>query len=67
MTWQSFWNTYINLAPGIGEISARLGCAMLVGLIIGIEREYPPRPAGMRTHILVALGDNQALKKVQKL
>ena len=56
MTWQSFWDTYINLAPGIGEISARLGCAMLVGLIIGIEREYTHRPAGMRTHILVALG-----------
>jgi len=56
MTWQQLWNNYINLAPGIAEISVRLGCAMLVGLIIGIEREYTHRPAGMRTHILVALG-----------
>jgi putative Mg2+ transporter-C (MgtC) family protein len=56
MTWQQVWNTYLNQAPGLGEIALRLGCAMLVGLIIGIEREYTHRPAGMRTHILVALG-----------
>lgn len=56
MTLQSLWDSYINLAPGLAEISLRLGCAMLVGLIIGIEREYTHRPAGMRTHILVALG-----------
>jgi len=56
MTWQYLWNEYINIAPGIAEISMRLGCAMLVGLIIGIEREYTGRPAGMRTHILVSLG-----------
>lgn len=40
----------------IGEIFLRLLCAMLVGLVIGTEREYTHRPAGMRTHILVALG-----------
>ena len=34
----------------------RLLCAMLVGMVIGTEREYTHRPAGMRTHILVALG-----------
>ena len=56
MTCQAFWDHYINLEPGVLEISLRLGCAMLVGLIIGIEREYTHRPAGMRTHILVALG-----------
>ena len=56
MTWQELWNNYLNLEPGIVEICARLGCAMLVGLIVGIEREYTHRPAGMRTHILVALG-----------
>lgn len=42
--------------PGIGPICLRLLCAMLVGLVIGTEREYTNRPAGMRTHILVALG-----------
>lgn len=38
------------------EIGFRLLCAMILGLIVGIEREYTHRPAGMRTHILVALG-----------
>ncbi len=37
-------------------ICMRLLCAMAVGLVIGTEREYTHRPAGMRTHILVALG-----------
>lgn len=46
----------LDLGPGIGPICLRLLCAMLVGLIIGTEREYTNRPAGMRTHILVALG-----------
>lgn len=37
-------------------ICMRLLCALAVGLVIGTEREYTHRPAGMRTHILVALG-----------
>jgi len=41
---------------GILSISLRLLCAMLIGLVIGTEREYTKRPVGMRTHILVALG-----------
>lgn len=44
------------LALNWGSIAMRLMCAMLVGLVIGTEREYTHRPAGMRTHILVALG-----------
>ena len=43
-------------APGFGEILLRLLCAMALGTVIGTEREYSNRPAGMRTHILVALG-----------
>ena len=42
--------------PGFLNICLRLACAMLVGLVIGTEREYTNRPAGMRTHVLVALG-----------
>ena len=38
------------------DILARLMCAMVVGAVIGIEREYTHRPAGLRTHILVTLG-----------
>ena len=44
------------LALSWETICLRLLCAMLVGLVIGTEREYTHRPAGMRTHILVALG-----------
>lgn len=56
MTWQEIWNEYINVDPGIGAICLRLLCAMLIGTMIGMEREYTHRPAGLRTHILVALG-----------
>ena len=38
------------------DIMLRLLCAMLIGVVIGTEREYTHRPAGMRTHMLVALG-----------
>ncbi len=56
MNWQALWNQILAMQPGIWEICLRLACAMLVGLVIGTEREYTHRPAGMRTHILVALG-----------
>lgn len=56
MTWQTFFTQYIDLEPGIGAIALRLACAMIVGALIGLEREYTHRPAGLRTHILVALG-----------
>lgn len=52
---QNFLNS-LQTEPGIGEICLRLLCAMIVGMVIGTEREYTNRPAGMRTHILVALG-----------
>lgn len=44
------------LELSISGICLRLLCAMIVGMVIGTEREYTNRPAGMRTHILVALG-----------
>ena len=56
MNWTELWNSIMNMQPGFGEVCLRLACAMLVGLVIGTEREYTHRPAGMRTHILVALG-----------
>ena len=37
-------------------IILRISLAILIGTIIGIEREIKNRPAGMRTHILVCLG-----------
>ena len=38
-----------------GEISLRLGLALAVGALIGLERSYHGRPAGFRTHALVCL------------
>lgn len=37
-------------------IILRISLAILIGTVIGIEREIKSRPAGMRTHILVCLG-----------
>lgn len=40
----------------VWDIVLRMACAMLVGAVIGTEREFTHRPAGMRTHMLVSLG-----------
>jgi putative Mg2+ transporter-C (MgtC) family protein len=38
------------------EIFESLLLAVALGAIVGIEREYAHRPAGLRTHMLVCLG-----------
>lgn len=38
------------------EIAVRLVVAAVLGLLVGIDREWQGKPAGMRTHALVALG-----------
>lgn len=38
------------------ELVARIILAVIMGGLIGIEREYSNRPAGLRTHILVSVG-----------
>lgn len=38
------------------DITIRLAIALLLGGIIGIEREYRSKDAGFRTHFLVAMG-----------
>lgn len=40
----------------VPEIIIRLCLAMVIGGVIGFERQYKNRPAGMRTHILVCMG-----------
>jgi putative Mg2+ transporter-C (MgtC) family protein len=37
-------------------IAVRLGAALLAGALIGIDREFRHKPAGLRTHSLVSLG-----------
>lgn len=38
------------------EIVFRVFIALMIGSIVGVEREYKNRPAGLRTHVLVCLG-----------
>lgn len=38
------------------HILLRLGAAILLGGLLGLERELSGKPAGLRTHMLVALG-----------
>ena len=40
---------------GFGTVLVRLIAAVVLGAVIGFEREYLARPAGLRTHILVSL------------
>lgn len=40
----------------IFEITGRIGLAVLLGALLGWERETRDKPAGLKTHILVALG-----------
>lgn len=39
-----------------GDIVLRLVLAALCGLILGVDREFRRKPAGLRTHALVAIG-----------
>lgn len=52
------WSYIYKMLNQFSEISAivRIFLAMLLGGIIGIEREKSKRPAGFRTHILVCVG-----------
>jgi putative Mg2+ transporter-C (MgtC) family protein len=38
------------------ESAIRLGAALIVGTILGLNRELHGKPAGLRTHALVSLG-----------
>lgn len=39
-----------------GGIAARLGLAVLLGAVVGLNRDIHHKPAGLRTHAIVALG-----------
>ncbi|MBW4674111.1 MAG: MgtC/SapB family protein [Desmonostoc geniculatum HA4340-LM1] len=49
-------NTYYLAANDWLNISFRLCIALVIGGIIGLERETRRKPAGLRTHMLVSLG-----------
>lgn len=42
--------------PQLVRITLRLLAALIIGTAIGLQRELTHKPAGLRTHMLVALG-----------
>ena len=50
-----FWSGLPN-STEVGRISFRLLAAMILGGAIGYQREQAGKPAGLRTHMLVAMG-----------
>jgi putative Mg2+ transporter-C (MgtC) family protein len=49
-------NTFYLAPDDLLNIAFRLCFALLMGSIIGIERQVKNKPAGLRTHMLVCLG-----------
>jgi len=62
MTWAEVWSTVhaeftdIGDGSGIVRIVVRLCVAVVLGGVLGWERESVGAPAGLRTHMLVSLG-----------
>lgn len=60
--WQEIWNTVLSEfsdipdATQITRITLRLLVAAVLGGILGYEREQEGKSAGVRTHMLVAIG-----------
>jgi putative Mg2+ transporter-C (MgtC) family protein len=71
-TWQTIWNTLaedfsdIPDAAQATRITVRLVLAALLGGMIGYEREQKGKAAGLRTHMLVALGSALFVLVVQQ-
>lgn len=42
--------------PQFGDIMLRCATAIICGILVGIERAYRAKPAGVRTHMLISLG-----------
>lgn len=60
--WEEIWSTVLSEFSDIPDastmtrISVRLVVAAVLGGVLGYERELKARSAGMRTHMLVAVG-----------
>ena len=46
----------VDLVGGTGDVLGRLAAAMVAGIVLGVNRELRGKPAGVRTHGLVAIG-----------
>ena len=71
-TWQTIWNTLASDFSDIPDaaqatrITVRLALAAIMGGVIGYERESKGKAAGLRTHMLVALGSALFVLVVQQ-
>jgi putative Mg2+ transporter-C (MgtC) family protein len=60
--WHEVWSTaqqgFLDLgdAANLTQVVMRLGLALVLGGVLGFEREMAGRDAGLRTHMLVAVG-----------
>lgn len=56
--WQTLQDEFADLpdAAGATRIATRLAMAALLGGVLGYERERSGKDAGLRTHMLIALG-----------
>ncbi|MFM0738476.1 MgtC/SapB family protein [Paraburkholderia xenovorans] len=60
--WQVVWATFkaefsdLGSVADVTQVLMRLGLALILGGVIGFEREMSQRDAGMRTHMMVAVG-----------
>ena len=43
-------------ADQVVRVALRMFAALIIGTVIGLQRELTHKPAGLRTHLLVALG-----------
>ncbi|HSA54995.1 MAG TPA: MgtC/SapB family protein [Gemmatimonadaceae bacterium] len=46
----------LSLSVSLLDVALRLGAALLVGALLGLNRELRDKPAGLKTHSLVSLG-----------
>lgn len=62
MAWRGILDTVVAEFSDVGEVGqatrivVRLGLAALLGGLLGYEREHKGKAAGIRTHMLVAMG-----------
>lgn len=52
---EAFFAPYFSTALPLADIIIRLLAAAALGALVGFEREWRERPAGLRTHMLVSL------------
>jgi putative Mg2+ transporter-C (MgtC) family protein len=55
-SWQAVWEGARDECADLGVLAVRLLVAAAVGGLLGWQRQRAGKPAGLRTHMLVALG-----------